>query len=104
MAVPVQAQSCQPCILALDPHVNQSFNAGNNAQINLKNCGLRVNSDSSTAMYLTGSAHVKASAVQVVGGYSLANGGASTPTPTSGASASVHPFAIVPPPTVSACL
>jgi len=56
--MPVQSQSCQFCVLVTDPH--EAFSAGNGAAVNLNNCGLHVDSSSSTALLVTGGATVKA--------------------------------------------
>jgi hypothetical protein len=98
------AQSCQVCMAVLDPTASQAFTAGNGATATLSSCGLAVNSDSSTALSITGGAHVTASSIQVVGGYSINNGGSATPTPTTGAPPTADPFANVPSPPVGACL
>ncbi len=98
------AQSCQVCMRALDPTASQSFLAGNGASSTLSNCGLAVNSSSSTALTVTGGAHVTASSIQVVGGYSINNGGSTTPTPTTGAPSITDPFAGVPSPSIGTCV
>ena len=98
------AQSCQVCMAVLDPTASQAFTAGNGATATLSSCGLAVNSDSSTALTVTGGAHVTASSIQVVGGYSINNGGSTTPTPTTGAPPTADPFANVPSPSIGTCL
>ena len=101
---PGQAQSCQSCVLVTDPQASQAFSAGNGAAVNLNNCGLYVDSNSSTAMSVTGGAAVNASSIQVVGGYSINNGGSATPTPVTGAPTTADPFATVPAPSIGTCL
>jgi hypothetical protein len=91
------------CVYILDPRASQSFLAGNDAQINL-NCGLYVNSsantnNSSAAMYVTGSAFVQATTIQVVGSYYADNAGHASPAPSTGATAAADPFASLPSPT-----
>jgi hypothetical protein len=91
------------CVYILDPRASQSFLAGNDAQIIL-NCGLYVNSSAnsaspSAAMYLTGSAYVQATTIEVVGSYYADNAGHASPTPTTGATAASDPFASLPSPT-----
>ena len=51
--VPAQS-SCQACLVVLDPHSSHAFTAGNAANVMLNNCGIRVNSDSTSAFYATG--------------------------------------------------
>jgi len=101
---PGQSQSCQSCVLVTDPSASQAFSAGNGAAVNLNNCGLHVDSSSSTALSVIGGATVKASSIQVVGGYSINNGGSATPTPVTGASVAADPFATIPAPAIGTCL
>jgi hypothetical protein len=60
MALAQAPQSCQACVVALDPQATQAFAAGNGAAVTLNNCGLNVNSSNSSAFYATGGAHVSA--------------------------------------------
>jgi hypothetical protein len=99
-----RAQSCQACAVVLDPQAGKAFTSGNGAQVSLSNCGIRVNSSSTSAFYATGGARVNASSIQVAGGYSIVNGASATPTPQTGAQPAADPFASITPPTPSSCL
>src|SRR5271157_3158531 len=98
-----RAQTCQACALVLDPQANQAFTSGNGAQVALSNCGIHVNSKSTSAFYATGGARVNASSIQVVGGSSIVNNASVTPVPQGGTAAGNDPFAAVPAPAVGSC-
>ena len=101
-SAPAQS-SCQACLVVLDPHSSHAFTAGNAANVMLNNCGIRVNSDSTSAFYATGGAVVASLATQVVGGYAIVNGASVIPAPKSGTAAANDPFAGVTAPTVGSC-
>lgn len=87
------------CIYVLDPSAQNAFEAANGASVSLS-CGVYVDSKNSTAaMYVTGGATVKASAIQVVGAFKKDNGGSTSVTPTTGAAVTADPFVNLPSPT-----
>ncbi len=90
------------CLYVLSPSASSAMAASNGASVNM-NCGINVNSSSATAMSVTGGANVKATAVSVVGGSSVNNGGSVSPAPVTGVQAVTDPFAAVTGPTVGAC-
>jgi hypothetical protein len=91
------------CIYVLDPSAQNAFQATNGATVALSGCGIAVNSTNSDALTVSGGSSVTASAISVVGGDSISNGGSTTPAPTTGAAPAVDPFASLPAPTVGAC-
>ena len=67
------------CVLQLDPSGTAGVVAmSNGAAVTLNSCGLAANGSSASAVQVTGGADLKASTVTIVGGDSLANGGAIT--------------------------
>jgi hypothetical protein len=91
------------CVYALDPSAPNAFQATNGATVALNGCAIAVNSSNSDAMTVNGGSTVTASAISVVGGVSISNGGSTTPAPTTGVAAAADPLASLPSPTVGAC-
>src|ERR1700722_7321196 len=87
------------CIYVLDPSASGALSGSGSASIN-SGCGVLVNSTSSTALTLSGSATITAPIIGVVGGYI---GGGYTPTPKTGVIAASDPLAYVPAPIVASC-
>ena len=74
---------------------------GGNLQV-LLGCGIRVNSSSSTALTVRSGMSITASAVGVVGGYSIESGGSINPTATTGTIPSRDLLTKMPAPSFSA--
>jgi hypothetical protein len=90
------------CVYALDPAMKAAFSASGGATVNAS-CGIFVNSNNAGALEATGGATVNTSAAKVVGGYKITGGARVSPTPRSGATAAVDPFAALAAPTYSGC-
>ncbi len=91
------------CMIVLDPTSASAFQAINGANLTLNGCALAVDSKSSSAANIVGSS-VTASAINVVGGVTMSNGGTASPTPKTGAAATADPFATLPAPASGSCL
>jgi hypothetical protein len=91
------------CMYVLDPSAADAFQVTNGATVTMNGCSIIVDSTNSTAMLVNGGSHVTASAIDVVGGASVTNGGVTTPVPTTGISPVTDPFLTVPAPAVGAC-
>ena len=85
------------CLLVKNPSASNAFDAGGNATLRLRDCGIMVNSDHSKAASATGSSIVEASSISVVGGTSGSN---FDPDPFTGAEAMTDPLEsfVMPPP------
>ena len=90
------------CIIALDPSAANALYFNGAMVINAPNCGMVVDSSSSTAFKFSGSGTVTAKYIDVVGGYSN-SGGLLSPTPQTNATAVANPLTFLTPPTTSAC-
>jgi len=90
------------CLYTLDPSMKAALSISNGVTVNAT-CGIFVNSNNSDALDISGGATVNSSVIRVVGGYSITGGARSTPTPTSGATATADPFASLPNPSYSGC-
>ncbi len=90
------------CLYVLDPSAPGALSVSNGANVTM-NCAVNVNSTSATALSVTGGAILKATAVSVVGGDNINNGGSVTPAPVTGVAATADPFASVAGPSVGAC-
>jgi len=105
-AVASSVASSSGCIYALDPTDSATFTAEGSVNIN-SNCGIRVNSNSATAFYKTGSGNIsltnRTDGIGVVGGVSEAGSGTITPEPREGIPGFIDPLAYVPAPTVGNC-
>lgn len=91
------------CMYVLDPSASNAFQATNGAQVTMNGCSIQVNSTAGIAALINGSAQVRATGLNIVGGASVTNGGVSVPPPNTGAPAMQDPFAAVPAPVVGAC-
>lgn len=91
------------CMYVLDPSAQNAFQVTNGAQVTMNGCSIQVNSTASAAALINGGAVVTATAINVVGGASVSNGGVANPSPNTGAPAVGDPFAAVPAPAVGAC-
>jgi hypothetical protein len=81
------------CVYVLDPSGSLALNASNGVTVQSQ-CGFWINSSSSTALSVVGGSQLQAldsSAIDLVGGYTNANGGSISPAPTH-TSAATDPF------------
>jgi Flp pilus assembly protein TadG len=88
------------CVYSLDHHAAGAITVGGTAAVNSA-CGLYDNSDSATALTVSGGGTITAPLVGVVGGTNI-NGGGSTP-PTTGIAQFGDPLAYIQAPTVGSC-
>ena len=86
-----------PCIIALDPDASDAFKHNGNPTL-MTDCGIMVNSSSSTAMREVGAGCITASWVGITGGYS---GNCINPTPLTGIDAVIDPLLTLPVPDYS---
>ena len=91
------------CIYVLDPTAQNAFQVSNGSAVTLTGCALAVNSSNATAASIIGGSTVTASAINVVGGVAINNGGSAHPAPTTGVTASPDPLASLPSPAVGGC-
>ena len=91
------------CVYVLDPSAGSAFSASNGVTVDVNGCAISVDSTSSSAASVVGGSTVSASAVDVVGGVSLNNGGTITPVAVTGVAPVGDPFASLPGLTPSAC-
>ena len=91
------------CVYALDPSAPSAFSAINGSTVALNGCSIAVNSSNSAALLVNGGSRVTATAISVVGGVSITNGGSTTPAPTTGVAPAPDPLASLPSPAVGAC-
>ncbi len=91
-----------PCVMTLATSGNNSLYLDSNADIDLTNCSVHVNSSNGDALNAQSNSTLGADETCVVGGYS---GGAShySPAPTTGCDVKSDPFADVDPPSVGSC-
>lgn len=90
------------CIYALDATASDAFVASGSADVNT-NCGLYVNSSSSKALSVSGSACIATpTVISIVGNYSNSSSCTLSPTPKTGQKAAADPLAYVAAPTVPA--
>jgi hypothetical protein len=87
------------CIYVLDATAPSALSGSGSSSIN-SGCGVVVDSSSTTAMLLSGSATITAPTIGVVGGYT---GAGYTPTPKTGVIGATDPLAYVAAPTVASC-
>ena len=85
------------CIYALST-TGTNITLSNAGKLTSSSCGVVSDSSSSTAVSATGSAQINAKSTNIVGGYSIANNGSITPTPSTGIAAVPDPLAGMSPP------
>jgi Flp pilus assembly protein TadG len=86
-----------PCVIALNPTLKDSFVISGSGTVSVPNCGIWVNSSSSTAMKQTGKGGlITAKFIGIVGSYGAASN--ISPTPWTGRPAVPDPLAGVPEP------
>ena len=91
------------CIYVLDPVQNHSMTVSGGSSYIKSDCGIYVNSSSTTALNVSGGATVTASVVAVVGGTDISGGSTVTPTPQTGVTAATDPLSGLPAPQFSGC-
>jgi Flp pilus assembly protein TadG len=92
------------CIYVLNPSAANAFQASGGVSVTASGCAISVNSNNSSAVSVTGGASVSATAIDVVGGVSVNNGGTTTPTPVTGVTPVADPFVSLPALTPGTCL
>ena len=90
------------CIYVMDPTASSALSGSGSSSVQ-SGCGVMVDSSSSTAIVLSGSATVTAPAIGVVGNYTAGGSASFTPTPKTGVIAASDPLAYVQAPTVGSC-
>lgn len=100
------AQVVQPplpgCIYALNQTAASAISvSGSNSSISTPNCGIDINSSSSTALVVSGNASVTAAFEKIVGGFQLQGQSTVSPTPLTGASHFPDPLGNLPAPSIT---
>jgi hypothetical protein len=91
------------CLYVLDPAMANAFSISGGAIVQV-NCGVMINSSSSSALSISGNnTRLYARSVSIVGNYSTGGGALVTPEPYVRAPAEPDPLAAVGPPAVGAC-
>ena len=89
------------CVLALNKTASPGLLLSGNAQVDLRVCGVGVNSDASDAAHSSGAATIQAANIDVVGGYT---GPGFNPQPLTGVDNFEDPLADLPAPPIGNCL
>jgi len=91
------------CIYVLDSgNTAEAFKMSGSASVT-SSCGIYVNSSSTSAVSIGGSASVHAAQILVHGSYTKSNNSTLSPTPTTGADAVVDPLLNMPAPSFGGC-
>ena len=90
------------CFYALDPAASGAFSVSGGVTVQI-NCGVMVDSSSTTAMSVSGGSHVTATYFDVTGNATVYGGSSTSPAPMTGVTASSDPFLSLPKPSVGAC-
>jgi RHS repeat-associated protein len=91
------------CIYALDKTAANTLYLDGAIIINAPNCGVVVDSSSSTALKFSGSGSFTAAYFDVVGGYTTSGSVKFSPTPTTGSAYQGNPLTFLVPPSSSTC-
>ena len=91
------------CIYVLDPSAQYAFDANGGLTVTASGCRIYINSSNSGALTVVGGANVTATAIDVVGGAVINNGGSTTPAPNVGAAAVADPFVSLAAPPLGNC-
>ncbi len=87
------------CVWALNPTSSNALTVTGTARVQL-NCGILVNSVSTSGLFQNGNGCIEASVIKVVGGYTAA---CADPAPQAGVTAFEDPLAALPAPAYGAC-
>ncbi len=90
------------CVYVLDPAASSALSASGGVIVNV-GCGIMVDSSSTTAVNVSGGARLSATAIDIVGSYSVSGGSTVTPTPHVHVASQSDPLAYIPAPSVGAC-
>jgi Flp pilus assembly protein TadG len=90
---------CGLCVL--NATASQSVSIAGSSKITVQSAPIDIDSSSSSALYETGSTSISGSAINIVGGESLATGDTATPTPVTGAKTVANPLAALAAPAVT---
>lgn len=101
-AVSGPAGAGNPCMLTLGSSGSGALSVVGNSTVIASNCGIFVNSNSPSAIQLTGNVSLTAGSISVLGGISK-NGNVDTSPVTTGAPASINPFLNFPAPAFTSC-
>lgn len=91
-----------PCVFVMDPTTNNSMQVGGAPNIQMS-CGIQVNSNSQSALQVTGGAVINTLSYNVVGGAQLSSNAVITPAPATNMSAEDDPLSWRPNPPVGGC-
>jgi Putative Flp pilus-assembly TadE/G-like len=89
-------------IIVLNPSAQNAFQASNGANVTVTGGGIAIDSNNSDAATIQG-ATVTASAIDIVGGATVNNGGTTSPAPVTGTAVLADPFASLPALTPGSC-
>lgn len=95
----------QNCVYSLNTS-GIDINASNGVNVQMPNCAMYGDSSSSSDLSVTGGATINTAGFNLVGGYTVNNGGSETPTPSTGIAPVSDPLAYLTPPTwnASSCI
>jgi hypothetical protein len=99
-AVAFGGESGNNCIYALNPTASGSYSQSSASASTISNCGIVVDSSSSSAMSITGGGKVQAGSVNIVGGLSTSGGSTVSPTAATGIIPEADPLAYLQIPSV----
>ena len=101
-AQPSEADAYDMCLVALSESAKDALTVNGTASVNMPGCGVVVNSDSNSAIRMTGSSELNAKYVEVVGGASTTGQATINPLPTP-AETPLFPLTFLNPPTFDSC-
>jgi hypothetical protein len=101
-AVASAASSASGCVYVLNPSAANAFSDSGSAVLSSA-CGIYIDSNSSLALNISGSAQITATNIGIVGQYSESGSSKVSPTPVTGITPFSDPLAGVPEPTIGSC-
>lgn len=90
------------CIFVLDPSADNAMSLGGAASFQSE-CGVNVNSSSSSALSISGASRLTAPSVKIVGNYQVGGASSVAPPPTTGAAPVADPLGYLSAPPVGLC-
>ena len=91
------------CLLVLDPDDEDALRLDANAEIDVEDCSVHVNSTHSTALYVRSNSNLTADSICVAGGYQDDSSGGINPTPTVNCAQQTDPLLDLPEPDTAGC-
>jgi Flp pilus assembly protein TadG len=102
-AIAVANQGQLTCVLTLDPDSEDALLLDSNADVDIQDCAVHINSTDATALYVKSNSTLTADSVCIVGGYQDDSSGGISTAPNTNCRQQLDPLVDLPDPDTSGC-